>query len=102
MAMYMEHDYCRDHQCCSTASPTAPTRSSATAATTRSYGLGGNDVIQGGGGADYINGGTGTDTASYSDSSVGVTVSLAIGEGFGGTAEGDTLDQHREPHRLGA
>jgi Ca2+-binding RTX toxin-like protein len=55
------------------------------------FGLGGNDEIKGGGGADIINGGSGTDTANYSDSSEGVVVSLVTGEGFGGTAEGDTL-----------
>jgi serralysin len=55
------------------------------------FGYGGSDLIKGGGGADAINGGTGTDTAEYSDSWEGVTVSLASGEGFGGTAEGDTL-----------
>jgi Ca2+-binding RTX toxin-like protein len=55
------------------------------------YGLGGNDTIKGGGGADYINGGSGTDVASYMDSTVGVTVNLATGLGYGGTAEGDTL-----------
>ena len=56
------------------------------------FGLGGNDEIKGGGGADTINGGSGTDTANYSDSSVGVTVSLETNQGFGGTAEGDTLN----------
>src|SRR5262245_61801729 len=55
------------------------------------FGLGGNDEIKGGGGADTINGGSGTDTANYSDSAVGVTVSLITGLGYGGTAEGDTL-----------
>ena len=55
------------------------------------FGLGGNDLIKGGGGADMINGGSGTDTANYSDSNEGVVVSLVSGEGFGGTAEGDTL-----------
>jgi Ca2+-binding RTX toxin-like protein len=51
----------------------------------------GNDLLVGGNGADQMNGGSGTDMASYDDSSEGVTVSLASGEGFGGTAEGDTL-----------
>ena len=55
------------------------------------FGLGGNDHIIGGSGADAINGGSGTDTSSYSDSFSGVTVSLVSNEGFGGTAEGDTL-----------
>jgi Ca2+-binding RTX toxin-like protein len=51
----------------------------------------GNDVLTGGSGADQMNGGTGSDTASYADSTAGVTVSLISGEGFGGTAEDDTL-----------
>jgi Ca2+-binding RTX toxin-like protein len=55
------------------------------------FGLGGNDLIKGGGGADAINGGSGIDTAEYSDSTEAVVVSLATGQGFGGTAEGDTL-----------
>jgi Ca2+-binding RTX toxin-like protein len=55
------------------------------------FGLGGNDEIKGGGGADTLNGGSGTDTANYSDSSVGVVVSLISGAGSGGTAQGDTL-----------
>ena len=55
------------------------------------FGLGGNDEIKGGGGADAINGGVGSDTAFYSDSTVGVWVSLLTGTGFGGSAQGDTL-----------
>src|SRR5262245_23438449 len=55
------------------------------------YGLGGDDLIKGGGGADYINGGSGVDTATYEDSNAGVQVSLQVGKGSGGTAEGDTL-----------
>jgi Ca2+-binding RTX toxin-like protein len=55
------------------------------------YGNDGDDLIVGGEGADEIVGGDGTDTASYLDSTTGVTVSLADGTGFGGTAEGDTL-----------
>jgi Ca2+-binding RTX toxin-like protein len=55
------------------------------------YGLGGNDVLKGGGGADKLYGGEGTDTADYSDSGAGVQVSLGIGGGSGGTAEGDKL-----------
>jgi Ca2+-binding RTX toxin-like protein len=56
------------------------------------FALGGNDEILGGGGADSINGGSGTDTANYSDSFEGVVVSLITNQGFGGTAEGDTLE----------
>jgi Ca2+-binding RTX toxin-like protein len=55
------------------------------------YGLGGNDVLKGGGGADTLYGGEGTDTAAYGDSSEGVQVSLALGAGTGGTAQGDKL-----------
>jgi Ca2+-binding RTX toxin-like protein len=55
------------------------------------YGLGGNDMLKGGGGADILDGGAGTDTAYYDDSGVGVQVSLQLGKGAGGTAEGDTL-----------
>src|SRR5215510_13345389 len=54
-------------------------------------GLGGNDQIKGFGGADRLDGGSGIDTAFYSDSTVGVTVNLTQGRGFGGSAEGDTL-----------
>jgi Ca2+-binding RTX toxin-like protein len=58
-------------------------------------GLGGNDLIKGGAGADEIFGGSGIDTSDYSDSNAAVAVFLdnggGVGEGFGGTAEGDTL-----------
>jgi Ca2+-binding RTX toxin-like protein len=56
-------------------------------------GLGGNDEIIGGDGNDWISGGPGNDTVSYGESTSGVTVSLAIGAGFGGTAEGDDIFQ---------
>jgi Ca2+-binding RTX toxin-like protein len=55
------------------------------------YGRDGDDMIKGGGGADTINGGFGLDTALYVDSDVGVTVRLDTGQGFSGTAAGDTL-----------
>ena len=55
------------------------------------YGLGGDDTLKGGGGADELHGGAGNDTASYSDSYTGVEVSLLVGAGSGGTAQGDTL-----------
>jgi len=51
----------------------------------------GDDWLYGGLGADRLYGSTGMDTASYDDSSEGVSVSLATGQGFGGTAEGDVL-----------
>ena len=51
----------------------------------------GNDVIAGGVGADQIHGDEGTDTATYTDSSVGVTIFLDGTPGEGGTAQGDTL-----------
>jgi Ca2+-binding RTX toxin-like protein len=55
------------------------------------FGLGGNDVIHGGLGADTINGGQGSDTASYATSTAAVFVSLTLGTGDGGEAEGDVL-----------
>src|SRR3954463_5518803 len=55
------------------------------------YAGGGNDIIKGGGGADTIDGGEGHDGASYEDSGTGVQVSLELGKGQGGTAQGDTL-----------
>jgi Ca2+-binding RTX toxin-like protein len=51
----------------------------------------GNDRLKGGGGADELWGGAGIDTVYYGDSAVGVAVNLATGQGFGGSAEGDTL-----------
>src|SRR5262245_63854882 len=55
------------------------------------FGRGGDDQIKGGGGFDFIDGEGGIDTATYIDSSVGVTVSLLTGTGSGGTAQGDML-----------
>jgi Ca2+-binding RTX toxin-like protein len=55
------------------------------------YGLGGNDHLHGGTGADYLDGGPGSDTAVYDTSTVGVSVNLFTGRGYGGLAEGDTL-----------
>ena len=54
-------------------------------------GYGGNDWLTGNGGADSLNGGAGIDSAFYDDSTVGVSVNLATGRGYGGSAEGDTL-----------
>ena len=56
------------------------------------------NVLIGGWGADTMDGGGGVDTASYEKSSSGVWVSLALGIGSGGEAQGDRLSQHREPH----
>ncbi len=56
-------------------------------------GGGGDDVLKGGAGADDLDGGNGVDIASYVGSSAGVTVDLATGEGSGGHAEGDALDE---------
>jgi Ca2+-binding RTX toxin-like protein len=56
------------------------------------FGSGGDDIIFSGNGADYISGGSGMDRVSYTDSDEGVTVNLLIGQGFGGTAEGDEYD----------
>jgi Ca2+-binding RTX toxin-like protein len=51
----------------------------------------GANVLIGGIGADRLDGGGGVDTASYASSGSGVAVSLALGTGFGGDAEGDHL-----------
>jgi Ca2+-binding RTX toxin-like protein len=51
----------------------------------------GDDTLLGGSGADDLNGGPGTDWAEYNDSGAAVIVDLATGQGFGGTAAGDTL-----------
>jgi Ca2+-binding RTX toxin-like protein len=51
----------------------------------------GNDALKGFGGADRLSGGRGIDTAFYGDSKIAVSVNLASGLGFGGSAEGDTL-----------
>jgi Ca2+-binding RTX toxin-like protein len=54
----------------------------------------GNDLLVGGKGIDAIVGGEGTDTASYADSTSGVTVFLEAThqvENVGGDAQGDTL-----------
>jgi len=51
------------------------------------------NVLAGGDGADQLNAGGGVDTASYSDSTAAVTVSLMSGTGSGGAAEGDVLVQ---------
>jgi serralysin len=58
----------------------------------RMFGFAGDDLLIGGTGADFMDGGTGIfDTLGYMDSSVGVTVNLALGFGRFGTAEGDTF-----------
>ncbi|CTQ55909.1 Cyclolysin [Roseibium album] len=61
------------------------------AASNRLDGQAGDDRLAGLTGADELIGGAGTDTADYSASDAGVSVSLAAGTGFGGHAEGDTL-----------
>ncbi|WP_019903589.1 M10 family metallopeptidase C-terminal domain-containing protein [Methylobacterium sp. 77] len=48
------------------------------------------DTLKGGGGADVLDGGSGVNTASYSQSSIGVVVNLRAGTGTGGDAQGDT------------
>jgi Ca2+-binding RTX toxin-like protein len=55
--------------------------------------LGGNgdDILVGLSGADVLDGGVGIDTASYSTSSVGVSVDLAANIALNGDAEGDTF-----------
>ncbi|MGO1079969.1 calcium-binding protein [Inquilinus sp. CA228] len=47
------------------------------------------NVLTGGAGGDLLEGGGGSDTISYADSTAGVVVSMATGQGAGGTAEGD-------------
>ena len=64
-------------------------------------GEGGDDALWGRGGADALDGGGDVDTAIYIESTAGVNVDLSSGTGSGGTAEGDTLTEHREPPRLG-
>jgi Ca2+-binding RTX toxin-like protein len=55
------------------------------------FGLAGEDNIKGGGGADTIDGGAGFDMVHYTDSAQGVVVRLDTGQGFFGTAQGDTI-----------
>lgn len=50
----------------------------------------GNDVLLGGGGADHLIGGAGWDTASYTDSTEGMTFDLKYGSYTTGIATGDT------------
>jgi Ca2+-binding RTX toxin-like protein len=56
-------------------------------------GGGGGDYLDGGAGADKLTGGNGSDTASYKDSSAGVTVNLALSTAqiSAGDASGDIL-----------
>ncbi len=57
----------------------------------------GNDGVQGGAGADVMDGGAGDgDLLSYTDSTAGVTVSLATGTGSGGDAAGDTFSNFED------
>ncbi len=51
----------------------------------------GNDMLAGGMGSDTLMGGAGIDTASYADSTSGITLRLYNGTGVGGFADGDTL-----------
>jgi Ca2+-binding RTX toxin-like protein/subtilisin-like proprotein convertase family protein len=55
------------------------------------FGEAGDDTLDGGAGSDMLNGGAGVDTASYANSSAGVTVRLFDGFTSGGDAQGDTL-----------
>jgi choice-of-anchor C domain-containing protein len=56
------------------------------------FGGGGNDTIDGGAGSDFIDGGAGTDTATYSNSTAGVTVNLGINlQTSTGEASGDWI-----------
>lgn len=51
----------------------------------------GDDLLAGGAGADRLEGGEDFDVASYATSSAGVNVSLVLGTGSGGDAQGDVL-----------
>jgi Ca2+-binding RTX toxin-like protein len=54
----------------------------------------GDDVLVGGAGADTLDGGNGArDVADYTDSAQGVTVDLALGQGWNGDAQGDRLSR---------
>ena len=55
-------------------------------------GGGGDDRLIGGAGADRLDGGSGADTADYRFSGEGVAVDLEAGEGRGGSAAGDVLE----------
>src|SRR5262249_57705343 len=57
------------------------------------------NVLIGGAGADTLIGGGGSDTASYIDSTAGVTVNLATGTGTGGPAPGRTPHPIANPPR---
>lgn len=50
-----------------------------------------NDTMMGGQGSDFYDGGSGRDTVDYRQSHAAIEMDLRFGEGFGGTAEGDTL-----------
>ena len=56
----------------------------------RLYGRNGNDFLEGGDGGDALFGGGGIDTASFRDSTSGVTADLRDGVGSRGEASGDT------------
>jgi Ca2+-binding RTX toxin-like protein len=55
------------------------------------WGGNGNDTLAGGHGADVLSGGQGNDTVDYSASLSAVTVSLTLGTGSGGDAQGDKM-----------
>lgn len=55
------------------------------------WGRDGDDTLEGGAGADVLDGGAHFDTASYENSSSGVSVDLASNTAFGGDASGDSF-----------
>ena len=55
------------------------------------FGGAGDDILEGGTGADFMKGGAGIDWASYANAASGVIVSLRLGRGTGGEADGDYL-----------
>lgn len=55
------------------------------------FGGDGSDMLAGGAGGDLLDGGAGNNTASYTSSTAGISVSLLAGTATGGHAEGDVL-----------
>ena len=56
------------------------------------FGLGGDDTLNGGVGQDSLDGGLGIDTATYANAAGAVTLSLLVGSGTVGEANGDVYN----------
>ncbi|MGK9171338.1 M10 family metallopeptidase C-terminal domain-containing protein [Inquilinus limosus] len=54
-------------------------------------GAGGDDTLRGGAGGDRLDGGAGIDTVTYTESGIGVVISLPAVQVSGGNAQGDVL-----------